>query len=95
MLLSRILDGLKKLTGVTVAGTEEGHGLAEDINEQADYVDNDVAQAYYRAARLYHSGSIDASNKLEDGAGEHCYVSDIANRLMGWTDSQRLCSLDA
>lgn len=79
---------------LTVAGTSEGHGFAEDINEQASIVNNEVAEAYYRAARLYNSGSIDSSNDLEKGDAEHCYASDIANRLMGWTDSQRLCTLD-
>lgn len=78
-----------------VAGSSDGHGLAEDINAQKDHVDNEVAEAYYRAARLYNSGSIDASNDLEKSATEKCYASDVANRLMGWTDSQNTCTLDS
>lgn len=77
-----------------MAGSVDGHGFAEDINAQKDHVDNEVAEAYYRAARLYNSGAIDPSNDLEKGGAEHCYVSDMANRLMGWTDSQNTCTLD-
>lgn len=77
-----------------MAGSSDGHGFAEDINEQKDFVKNDIAQAYYRAARLYNSGAIDASNDLEKGSATHCYASDIANRLMGWTDAQSSCTLD-
>lgn len=77
-----------------VAGSSDGHGFAEDINEQATFVGNEVAEAYYRAARLYSSGGIDSSNNLEAGSAPHCYSSDIANRLMGWTDSANTCDLD-
>lgn len=78
-----------------VEGTEKGHGIAEDINEQAGYVNGNIAQAYYRAARLYDSGSIDGSNALELArVGEKCYSSDVANLLMGWTDADYKCDLD-
>jgi hypothetical protein len=39
---------------------------------------------YYKAARIYNSGSIAASGNLGDGIATHCYASDIANRLVGW-----------
>lgn len=77
-----------------VAGTADGHGFAEDINAQSDFSGNEVAEAYYRASRLYNSGAIDPSNDLEKGSATHCYVSDIANRLMGWTDAAHGCTLD-
>lgn len=77
-----------------MAGSNGGHGLAEDINAQKDHVKDEFAEAYYRASRLYNSGAIDASNDLEKAGSEHCYASDIANRLMGWTDSQNTCTLD-
>jgi len=77
-----------------VAGTAAGHGFAEDINAQADIVGNEVAEAYYRGARLYNSGAIDASNDLGKGSATHCYASDLANRLMGWTDAVHRCDLD-
>ena len=40
---------------------------------------------YYRAARIYNSGSLPDPNALEAAASStKCYVSDVANRLMGW-----------
>lgn len=74
-----------------VAGTTDGHGFAVDVNEQASKVGNEVAWAYYRAARLYNSGSIDSSDALEKGGpqGQHCYASDIANKLMGVSIAKR------
>jgi hypothetical protein len=79
-----------------VAGTEAGHGFAADINAQADVsgVSVGYAEAYYRAARLYNSGAIDESGDLGLGSATHCYASDIANRLVGWTDSESGCTLD-
>lgn len=77
-----------------MAGTDAGHGLSEDINAQADVAGNEVAEAYYRAARLYNSGAIDASGDLGKGGATHCYASDVANRLMGWTDAKHGCTLD-
>lgn len=77
-----------------VAGTEEGHGFAEDINQQKDVPNIEFAQAYYRAARLYNSGIVDASGDLAKGGSTACYASDIANRLVGWVDAQSTCTLD-
>ena len=43
------------------------------------------AQMYYRAARIYNSGRLPDPNALEDAASStKCYVSDVANRLVGW-----------
>lgn len=94
---SKYLQHYKQEKGLTmvVAGGPEGHGFAEDINEQSGKVGNDVAWAYYRASRQYNSGSIDSSDDLEKGGpGKHCYASDIANRLMGWVDAASTCTLD-
>ncbi|KIY00042.1 uncharacterized protein Z520_04680 [Fonsecaea multimorphosa CBS 102226] len=77
-----------------VAGTASGHGYASDINAQADVADIDYAEGYYRAARLYNSGAIDPSGDLGKGSATHCYASDIANRLTGWTDAPSACTLD-
>lgn len=86
-IVGQIRDGIE--------GTTKGHGIAEDINEQASFVNGNVAQAYYRAARLYDSGSIDGSNALEKAkVGEKCYASDVANLLMGWVDAAYTCDLD-
>ena len=44
-----------------------------------------LAQMYYRAARIYNSGRLSDPNALEDAASStKCYVSDVANRLVGW-----------
>ena len=82
MVLRMVQDG----TG----GTDWGDGLAQCINKAET---NDVS-AFYRAARIYNSGSVDDSGDLEDGIATHCYVSDIANRLTGWTKHKHDCELD-
>jgi hypothetical protein len=49
----------------------------------------DTADNIYRALRLYNSGSVNNDN-LSDPMGPNMtasYVSDIANRLQGRTDS--------
>lgn len=71
-------------------GTTWGDGLAQCINSAGTH---DVS-AFYRAARIYNSGSIDKSDKLEKGIATHCYASDIANRLTGWVKYPRNCTLD-
>ncbi|EME86323.1 uncharacterized protein MYCFIDRAFT_101380, partial [Pseudocercospora fijiensis CIRAD86] len=38
---------------------------------------------YYKAARIYNSGSLDSSGLLQAGVATHCYSSDVANRLLG------------
>jgi hypothetical protein len=86
-ILGMVLDG--------VAGTTAtGHGFASDINDQATVEGIEFAQAYYRGARLYNSGAIDASGDLGKGSATHCYASDIANRLTGWSDGAKNCTLD-
>lgn len=82
------------MVGFLVAGTPDGHGFATDINAQSDVDGIDYAEAYYRAARLYNSGAIDESGDLGKGSATHCYASDIANRLVGWTDSESTCTMD-
>ena len=77
-----------------MGGTADGHGFAADINAQKDVQNIEYAEAYYRGARLYNSGAIDDSGDLGKGSATHCYASDIANRLVGWTDSASSCTLD-
>ena len=72
------------------AGTDDGDGLAALVN-QAGAADT---SSFYKAARLYNSGSIAPSGHLEDGFATHCYASDIANRLTGWVQAQHGCGLD-
>jgi hypothetical protein len=86
-----------------VGGTAAGDGLAAIMNQlqagdatnQASFGnDTSVTQLYYRAARMYNSGSIDPSGDLGLGVATHCYASDIANRLTGWVFAPSTCTLD-
>ena len=70
-------------------GTAAGDGLQQCLTESQA---TDVSK-YYKAARIYNSGSIAASGKLEDGVATHCYASDIANRLTGWVKATSTCNL--
>jgi len=64
-------------------GTAYGDGLVQLINAHGDY---------YTAFRAYNSGSVSADGNLSNGNGATpCYVSDIANRLRGWTDAPSTC----
>lgn len=49
-----------------------------------DKSDADDTAAFHRAARIYNSGSINASGGLAQGMATHCYPFDVANRLTGW-----------
>lgn len=65
-------------------GTAYGDGLVQLISRYGDY---------YSAARAYNSGSIAADGDLSDANGAtKCYVSDVANRLTGWTFAASTCS---
>ena len=72
-------------------GTTWGDGLAQCLNKAGT---SDVS-AFYRAARMYNSGSIDESGDLGKGIATHCYASDIANRLTGWQQYPKNCTLDS
>ena len=50
---------------------------------------------YYKAARIYNSGSIASTKNLGQGIATHCYASDIANRLTGWATGPSSCTPDA
>ncbi|KAK4574534.1 hypothetical protein LTR86_001375 [Recurvomyces mirabilis] len=70
-------------------GTSSGDGLKQGI---ANCGASDVSK-YYKAARIYNSGSVATSGNLDDGIATHCYSSDIANRLTGWVKAQTQCTL--
>ncbi|KAL8243713.1 hypothetical protein R6Q59_009971 [Mikania micrantha] len=74
------------------SGTDYGNGLAGALIQAVQYGGGAAAITYYRAARLYNSGAIDPSGNLEAGTATHCYASDIANRLAGWTNADRNCA---
>ncbi|KAK5120364.1 hypothetical protein LTR85_006303 [Meristemomyces frigidus] len=73
-----------------VTGTSDGDGLAQCL----DKAHGSTAAQYYRAARAYNSGSVDASGDLGSGCCTHCYASDVANRLTGWVKGPSKCTLD-
>jgi len=52
---------------------------------------SDVSK-YYKAARIYNSGSIVGTGNLGQGIATHCYASDIANRLLGWVEGGSTCN---
>jgi len=71
-----------------VAGTS-GPGLVQNLAQAGC---SDVSK-FYKAARIYNSGSIPASGDLGAPGATPCYASDIANRLSGWVLSQNTCTL--
>ena len=83
-------DVITRMIREGTAGTKDGDGLAQCINESR----KGNVQAFYIAARLYNSGSVDGSGDLCKGIATHCYSSDIANRLTGWVSAPHRCSLD-
>ncbi|KAJ5267809.1 hypothetical protein N7478_010617 [Penicillium angulare] len=75
-----------------VEGTPAGPGLKALIAQEGGTAD---VTSYYKAARAYNSGAVASSGNLGQGGATHCYVSDVANRLMSWTDGPSLCAPDA
>lgn len=80
-------DQITKMIKEGVEGTPYGDGLKQLIAQSGA---SDVSK-YYKAARMYNSGSIDASGNLGAGIATHCYASDIANRLLGWSSGPSSC----
>ncbi|PSS16958.1 hypothetical protein M430DRAFT_19925 [Amorphotheca resinae ATCC 22711] len=68
-------------------GTASGDGLKQCLSKAGA---TDVS-TYYKAARIYNSGSIAASGNLGQGIATHCYSSDIANRLTNWASGPSQC----
>lgn len=66
-----------------VQGTASGDGLVMVLN----YYNNT-----YAAARGYNSGIMPTSGNLSEALGATaCYVSDLANRLTGWSNATTGC----
>ncbi|KAG6182811.1 hypothetical protein E4U36_003107 [Claviceps purpurea] len=68
-------------------GTSSGDGL-QQLLAKAGHDDS----KFYKAARMYNSGSIASTGILQDGIATHCYASDIANRLLGWSAGLGTCN---
>jgi len=72
------------------SGTASGDGLAQCINQGYNdgesSNDIDSTQSFFRAARIYNSGSIANINDLNEAASgtTSSYVQNVANRLTGW-----------
>ncbi|KAJ5745436.1 hypothetical protein N7520_010618 [Penicillium odoratum] len=73
-----------------VEGTSEGDGLKQILADE----DGDDATAYYKTARVYNSGSVASDGNLGQGDATHCYASDVANRLLGWSTGTSSCDAD-
>ncbi|KAJ5752704.1 hypothetical protein N7520_009621 [Penicillium odoratum] len=72
-----------------VEGTSAGPGLKALIDQEGGSAH---VASFYKAARAYNSGAVASSGNLGQGIATHCYASDIANRLMGWTNGPSLCA---
>lgn len=69
-------------------GTEGPGGLKACMSQEG----GSGAPSYYKAARCYNSGKVASSGNLGQGIATHCYVSDVANRLLGWNTGETKCS---
>jgi hypothetical protein len=77
-ILQMITDGTQ--------GTADGWGLVQNLNHYGNV---------YKASRGYNSGYVPKSGDLSTAAGATaCYVTDIANRLTGWTTAKSTCPDD-
>jgi len=85
-------DTITQMIRDGTAGTDMGDGLAQTISQAIAIGDTSGGTPFYRGARIYNSGSIDASGDLHAGVATHCYASDVANRLMGWTGNGSTCT---
>lgn len=75
-------------------GTADGDGLQQLLAQAASEYKASGAQAYYLAARMYNSGSINADGNLGDTSATACYATDVANRLLGWAGGNTPCQSD-
>ena len=83
-----IQDGTAGTNNDPYGGSGGGDGLVQLLAKQTA---TDVSR-YYNAARLYNSGSLSASGNEDTNAATPCYVSDIANRLVGWSSGASSCT---
>jgi hypothetical protein len=86
-----------------VAAPIDGVTIVGALNQAAEMAGVEPAQAYYRAARFYNSGLESLPPEANDDLGSNitaatrCYASDIANRLLGWSNGstgRSPCTLD-
>ncbi|KAJ6085844.1 hypothetical protein N7486_010125 [Penicillium sp. IBT 16267x] len=70
-----------------VEGTSAGDGLQQILAQEG----GSSATDYYKAARVYNSGSVASDGNLGQGGATACYASDVANRLLGWSSGTSSC----
>lgn len=87
------MDQIEQMIKDGTMGTHDVPGGGDGLQQTLQQAGCDDVSKYYKAARIYNSGSISGED-LGAGAATHCYASDIANRLTGWVSSECLCTLD-
>ncbi|QSZ29393.1 hypothetical protein DSL72_003907 [Monilinia vaccinii-corymbosi] len=71
-------------------GTASGDGLQQLLEQVGE---THTAHSAYIAARMYNSGSYARGTDLSAPEwGTSCYVSDVANRLLGWSAPVTPCN---
>lgn len=85
-------DQIYQMINDGVAGTASGDGLRQTLATASGHYGGVQSAAYYAAARLYNSGSVDYTNLGNGFSSVACYADDVANRLTGWTLAGSVCS---
>jgi hypothetical protein len=75
------------------AGTPAGDGLQQTLATARAGLGDNGSRAYFAAARLYNSGSVDWSNLNNGFTSTACYAADVANRITGWTLAPSGCTV--
>jgi hypothetical protein len=76
-------DSITAMVRDGTQGTAAGPGLVQFFNDAGD-TGTTTGGNVYAVARAYNSGQIDANNLSDPMGATASYVSDIANRLLGW-----------
>ncbi|CAI6337196.1 unnamed protein product [Periconia digitata] len=89
--------GINPCPKETIVGMiQDGAGVNGDVGIKQNIATaggGDDAQTYYKAARIYNSGHLPGTGNLGLAEGATaCYVSDYANRLMGWAGDKTPCT---
>ncbi|KFA65105.1 hypothetical protein S40285_10063 [Stachybotrys chlorohalonatus IBT 40285] len=82
---------IREMVSDGTAGTAYGDGLRQTYSRAAGALGDWGSRAYYSAARLYNSGSVDYNDMNNGFTSTRCYAADVANRLTGWTLAARGC----
>lgn len=82
---------IRQMVADGVAGTSTGDGLEQTVESASSHLGPPDSRAYYAAARLYNSGSVDYTDLNNGFSSTACYVVDIVNRLKGWVSAVSLC----